>query len=297
VGAWLHLDAVQAAPYLDLAGVPWDLLTLSAHRLGGPQGVGALVRRGEVPLAPLLLGGSQQGGLRPGTVPVALAAGFGAAAEAALAARPQEAVRLAVLREAFALAFMQDCAGLVPLGARAVRPEQALPHVLPFGLLGLAGDEVVQALDEAGVAAASASACLSGARSPTLDAIGAAPGLALLRFSLGWTSRADELAVAARRAAVAIARLRALPAFERRAGIFERIAAEAGVTLGPRHWEAARVVFAFHEREGVLPGTRSLGRLLPGGPALDTLFPYGLGTLCAWLGLPVPLGGCRPFTG
>lgn len=297
VGALLHLDAVQAAPYLDLADVPWDLLTLSAHKLGGPQGVGALVRRGEVPLAPLLLGGSQQRGLRPGTVPVALAVGFGAAAEAALVARRTEAVRLAGLREAFAERLADACPGLVPLGARALAPEAALPHVLSYGLDGLAGDEVVYALDQAGIAAASASACLSGARSPTLDAIGAAPELAMVRFSLGWTSREAEVLPAAARAAAAIASLRAQAPFERRAGIFMRTAADAEVVLQPPHWEAARAVFDFHAREGVLPGARVLARLLPGGPALDALFPYGLSTLCAWLGLPIPQGGCRPYMG
>lgn len=297
VGALLHLDAVQAAGYLDLAGVPWDLLSLSAHKLGGPPGVGALVRRDRAAVAPLLVGGSQEDGVRPGTMPVALLAGFGAACEAALGVRAVAAHDLAAWRDRLGRVLPAAVPGLRRVGAWADGGADALPQVAAFLLAGVAGDEIVHALDEAGVAAASASACLSGARTPTLDAIGAPEGAGLLRLSLGWTTDAATIDAAIPRVATALNGLLAMDAFARRRGPFAARAAVAGVALGEPHWAAAEAVHGFWRREGVLPGPRRLASLLPGGPPLEALFPFGLPTLAAWLGLPIPRGGCRAALG
>lgn len=294
VGALFHVDAVQMALYEDLADVPWDMLSLSAHKLGGPQGVGALVRRGSPAISPLVVGGSQEGGLRPGTVPVALAVGFGAAAEAASASREAESARLGRLRDRLGFAIKNRLPALKRLGPP---PEQALPHILSFGVEGLSGEELVHWLDAAGLSVSSASACLSGARSPVLDAIGLAEGATMLRLSFGWSTDEQEVEDAIERLASTLERLWAMPAFGRRSGPFAQRAEEAGLALTPAHWEAASALFAFYEAEGVLPGARTLARKLPGGQTLDKLFPYGLSTLAYWLGLPIPRGGCRPYAG
>lgn len=295
VGALFHLDAVQCAAYVDLSQVPWDLLSLSAHKLGGPQGVGALVRRDRPAISPVVVGSSQEFGLRPGTVPIALASGFGAAAETAMAHRQAEAERLAGLRDRLGSGLLEAVVGMVDLGSWRRSPEFALPHILPLGVPGLAGDEIVHALDGLGLAASSSSACLSGARSATLDAIGLAPEMALLRLSLGWTTTGYDVERALALVPEAIANLRAMSAFERRRGPFAQRAGRV-VALGAAHWEAAEAVFDYYQAEGVLPGPRTLARLGAAG-RLGDLFPKGLPTLALWLGLPVPRGGCRPYAG
>jgi len=162
---------------------------------------------------------------------------------------------------------------------------------------GVAGDEIVHALDAAGVAGASASACLSGARSPTLDAIGVPEGMGLLRLSLGWSSDETEVEAAATRIAAALNDLAAMSPFARRRGPFAAHADALGVALGPAHWEAAEAVYGFWRTEGVMPGPRRLARMRGAAPPLNQLFPAGLPTLAAWLGLPVPRGGCRAMLG
>lgn len=295
VGAYFHLDAVQAAGYLDLSGVSWDLLSLSAHKLGGPQGVGALVRRDRLDVSPVLVGGNQEYGLRPGTVPVALAVGFGVACALAAEHRAFERKKLARWRDRLGQMLLDTIPRAQALGPWLEAPDDALPHILPIGVGGFAGDELVYALDRAGVAASSASACLSGARSQTLDAIGAPEDVALLRLSLGWNTAEADIAVAMSRVPRAIADLAAQSPFQRRAGILER-QAEGVVSLSAAHWEAAEAVFGFYRDEGILPGPRALAKL--GAAAqVSELFPYGLSTLALWLGLPVPRGGCRPYAG
>jgi len=293
VGALLHLDAVQAIAYEDFADVDWDLLSISAHKLGGPAGIGALIRRDDVGLSPLLVGGTQEAGLRPGTLPVALIAGFGAACEVVLADRARAAGSHQARRDRLANALRAGVPALQPIGAWASRPDQALPHVASFLIAGVAGDEIVHALDAAGVAAASASACLGGTRSPTLDALGVADDMGMLRLSLGWTTDDATIDDAAPRVVAALQALLAMDPFERRRGPFEARAEIAGVTLGPAQWQAAEAVYRFWRAEGILPGARRISRLLPSDVQMDALFPRGLPTLAAWLGLPVPRGGCR----
>lgn len=296
-GALFHVDAVQAAGYLELSGVDWDLMSLTAHKLGGPQGIGALLMRGNPALRPVVVGGAQEGGLRPGTVPVALAAGFGAAADETRQRRNDERERLGRLRDRLASALRERAPELMPLGMWAKDPAHALPHILTLGVPGVKGDEIVHALDELGVAGSSSSACLSGARSHVLEAIGLPEHIGVMRLSLGWDTCEREIDLAAKRVSKALEHLMSLSPFERRRGLIAQRAKEAGLVLTAAHWEAAQAVFAFHLSEGILPGPRHLARALGPNVSMDLLFPRGLATVASWLGIPTPQGGCRPYAG
>lgn len=293
-GALLHLDAVQAAAYTAIGDADWDLLSLTAHKLGGPQGIGALVVRGNESPRPILVGGAQEGGLRPGTVAVALAAGFGAAAEAALAGRKNEVNRLTILRDRLAEGIQTHCPAVFALGAWQSQPRQALPHILTLGINDVRGDELVCVLDEFGVAAASSSACLGDSRSHVLDAIGLAERTGALRLSLGWNSDAGMIDSAVECITNAIMQVTAMSPFERRRPLLAAHARVAGVALTDAHLQAAETIFEFHRKAGVLPGARYLGQMLQPKKQPDDLFPKGMLTLAKWLGIPIPQGGCRP---
>ncbi|WP_375593821.1 cysteine desulfurase family protein [Algihabitans albus] len=191
-GALVHCDAVQAAGKIpvDFALLGIDLMTLSAHKLGGPQGIGALVVADDVELRPLLRGGGQERGRRAGTENVAAIAGFGAAA---LAAR-QGLGRLQVWRDAFEAELMALGPAVTIFGAAA----QRLPNTTCVALPGLAAESQLMALDLAGVAVSSGSACSSGKVAPShvLAAMGAteAEAQAALRISTGWASGQDDYA-------------------------------------------------------------------------------------------------------
>lgn len=191
-GALVHCDAVQAAGKVpvDFALLGIDLMTLSAHKLGGPQGIGALVVADDVELRPLLRGGGQERGRRAGTENVAAIAGFGAAA---LAAR-QGLGRLQVWRDAFEAELMALGPAVTIFGAAA----QRLPNTTCVALPGLAAESQLMALDLAGVAVSSGSACSSGKVAPShvLAAMGAteAEAQAALRISTGWASGQDDYA-------------------------------------------------------------------------------------------------------
>ncbi|MFG2494783.1 cysteine desulfurase family protein [Streptomyces caniferus] len=201
VGALVHTDATQYVGRLplDLAEVEVDLLSLSAHKFGGPQGVGALfVRRGtSLPHRPLLVGGGHERGWRAGTLNVAGIAGLGAAAEAARLQIAQEAVRTARLRDTLEAALTAEVADCRINGARAPR----LPGVTSITFPGVPADAVLAAMPQ--VAASDGSACSSGAQSPShvLLAMGHSRDDAdsTVRFSLGYatTERDIERAVAA----------------------------------------------------------------------------------------------------
>lgn len=188
-GALVHCDAVQAAGRLplDRAALGVDLLTLSAHKLGGPQGVGALVVRDGLTLPALLRGGGQERGRRAGTENVAGIAGFGRAAELALSDL-DAAAGLAALRDG----LERRIRALVPtvrlFGAGAPR----LANTSCIGLPGLPGETQVMALDLAGVAVSAGAACSSGKvrASHVLRAMGADPAEAgsAIRVSLGWAT-------------------------------------------------------------------------------------------------------------
>jgi cysteine desulfurase len=192
-GARLHVDAVQAlgkAPELELSAA--DTLSLSAHKLRGPKGIGALVHRPERAPKPLLLGGSQERGRRPGTVDPVAAAGLRVALEWAGRSRDR-AERLGRRRDALERALV-GWGGRVN-GAGAPR----LPHVTNLSFPAHAGDELVAALDLMGVAVASGSACSAGTTEPS-KVISAMLGLerarGAVRISLGDTTTDEELATA-----------------------------------------------------------------------------------------------------
>jgi cysteine desulfurase len=189
VGARLHVDAAQAVARISLQLGEVDAVTVSAHKIGGPVGIGALILRDGEPFPPLLRGGSQERGRRAGTPAVAAAAGFAAAARATLARRRasddrqtrQTADLLAVLRRA---------------GARILAEESPrVPGVVSVVFAGLRGEQVVQALDLRGFAVSSGAACASGSirPSPVLVAIGDPEPAGIVRFSLGPTTTDAEI--------------------------------------------------------------------------------------------------------
>lgn len=200
-GVVFHADAVQALGKLSVRvkQVPAHLLAFSAHKVGGPRGVGALFVRRGTELAPLLYGGAQERGLRPGTEDVAGAMGFAIAAELAETERAAESVRLTGLRDRLEAALRAAIPELVVHAAPAPR----LPNVASVALPGAGQEMLLLGLDLEGVAVSSGSACSSGAVRPShvLEAMGVAPETAAgtVRFSLGAaTSAADiDRAVAA----------------------------------------------------------------------------------------------------
>jgi cysteine desulfurase len=190
----LHVDAAQAAGRIevDVAALGASFLSLSAHKLGGPQGIGALVVREGAAWRNPLADGTQELGRRGGTEAVALAAGFGAAARVAKSRRAEESRRAADL-----IASLRPAVAAVE-GAEILTPERdALPNTLLFAFDGCQGDAVMAALDALGVRVSTGSACASGARLPpeVLVAAGRAPADAAraLRVSVSWASVPAEI--------------------------------------------------------------------------------------------------------
>jgi cysteine desulfurase len=188
-GALFHCDAVQAAGKMPLErdAIGADLVTLSAHKLGGPPGTGALVVRGGVALAPLLRGGGQERARRAGTENLPGIAGFGAAAAAARAGiAAYERVRR--LRDTLEAELATAAPDAVVLGAGAPR----LPNTSAIALPGIAAETQVIALDLDGVMVSAGAACSSGKVGPShvLAAMAVAPDIAsaAIRVSLGWAS-------------------------------------------------------------------------------------------------------------
>jgi cysteine desulfurase len=196
-GGVVVCDGVQLPGRIDLAAATLgaDFLFLSAHKFGGPKGAGALIAmRPDLSIeAPLLRGGGQERGARAGTENVAAIAGFGAAARLAAAEAGPEATRLAALRDRLAQRLREAAPEAVVFGAAAPR----LPNTLAFAAPGAAAATLLIALDLAGVAVSSGSACSSGKVTPShvLAAMGIEPGLAAgaLRVSFGWASRDEDV--------------------------------------------------------------------------------------------------------
>jgi len=185
-GGWLHLDAVQAAGKIavDFSALGGDTMALSAHKLGGPQGVGALVAGTRATVARRQFGGGQESGRRAGTENVPGIAGFGAAASAALRDLPKVAAQATWRDE---LAVRVKDAGAEVLGAGAER----LPQTLCFAATGFGSELQVMNLDLAGVMVSAGAACLSGKvkASPVVEAMGRADLAPYsLRISGGWAS-------------------------------------------------------------------------------------------------------------
>lgn len=192
-GAWFHTDAVQALGKIELnfrtLGVHG--MTLSAHKIGGPLGAGALVLDKRVELAPLVAGGGQERELRSGTENVAAIVGFGVACELAAAQAESEASRLVHLRDEMENALLAQGAHIFS------REAERLPNTSFFAVEGIDGETLVARLDRAGFACASGSACSSAQPepSPTLMAMGVSAELArnAVRVSLGRDTRAEEV--------------------------------------------------------------------------------------------------------
>jgi len=187
-GALVHTDAVQAFGKIaiDAKSVPFDVLSVSGHKIGAPKGIGAVfIRRGTV-VEPLFHGGTQDRGRRPGTENVAAIIGFARAAELAVAEREEEWSRLEQLRNRLEEAILARVPDAMVHGRGA--PQRA-PHILNVSVPGTDSESMLMALDLRGIACSAGSACQSGSVSPShvLSAIGVPPQLAsaALRMSFG----------------------------------------------------------------------------------------------------------------
>ncbi|HEX2240854.1 MAG TPA: cysteine desulfurase family protein [Actinomycetota bacterium] len=206
----VHTDAVQALGNIPVDVHAWgvDLAAFSAHKLGGPKGVGALFVRSPVAVEPVIHGGGHERGLRSGTLNVAGIAGFGMAAEIAAKEVYEKAERVRPLRDALFEGIREQVTDVVVNGTL----DQRVPGNLNICIPGAAGEILLLLLDQVGIACSSGSACQSGALDPShvLLAIGTSRQLAegSLRFTLGRDStRADvDAALAALPDAVAGAR-------------------------------------------------------------------------------------------
>jgi cysteine desulfurase len=193
-GVIFHTDAVQAFAKLRVRvdETPCDLLSLSAHKVAGPKGIGALFIRQDTVVLPLVYGGGQERDLRPGTENVASAVGFAVAAELAAAEQEEEAARLGGLRAHLEHGLRELLPELVVNGPA----DGVLPNILNVTVPGADQEGLLIGLDLEGVAASGASACQSGTVKPShvLAAMGRIrTGDASVRLSLGRTPTADEI--------------------------------------------------------------------------------------------------------
>ena len=194
-GGLLHVDAIQAFGKipLDINALNVDLISLSAHKIGGPKGVGALVlTEGMLGLEPALRGGGQELGRRAGTENVAGIVGFGAAARAAMAGLSRGAPGIQDLRNHLESGLRQT-PGIIVFSDEVPR----LPNTTLFTVPGLKAETAVIGFDLAGIAVSSGSACSSGKVQPShvLQAMGFGPDLAqgAVRLSLGWSTSAADI--------------------------------------------------------------------------------------------------------
>ena len=186
-GVLFHTDAVQAFGKLtiDARAVPFDILSISGHKIGAPKGCGAIfIRRGTV-IEPLFHGGTQDRGRRPGTENVAAAIGLARAAELAVAEREDEWARLAALRDRLERAILDE----VPDAVVHARGARRAPHILSVSVPGTDSESLLMALDLQGIACSAGSACQSGSVTPShvLTACGVRADIAgaAIRMSLG----------------------------------------------------------------------------------------------------------------
>ena len=183
-GVALHVDAVQAAGWLPLAGTGADAISVAGHKIGAPPGIGVLALRGRVPLEPLLHGGGQERERRSGTENVAGAVAIATALEIAERERVAAAARVGALRDRFIARVL----GLVASSRLTGHATRRLPSVASFTFAGTSGESVLLELERRGVISSSGSACAAGSDEPShvLLALGICPELAqtAVRFSL-----------------------------------------------------------------------------------------------------------------
>ncbi|WP_276356378.1 cysteine desulfurase family protein [Cohnella caldifontis] len=211
-GAAMHVDAVQAFGYerWDLQKLPVDLLSISAHKIGGPQGVGLLFIRRGTPFEPLLHGGNQERSRRAGTENVAGIAAFAAAARSTFAGLEEKVRRVEAVRAAFLSGLSRE------LGEEAFRingnEHFRLPHIVNVSFQGISSETMLMNLDLAGVAASGGSACSSGSLQPShvLSAMKLSPDRVrnAVRFSFGLGNTREEAEKTALIIATISARLR-----------------------------------------------------------------------------------------
>lgn len=204
-GALLFVDGVQAAG--KIAVPPGDYVSLSAHKIGGPRGAGALILREGAPFAPLVLGGGQERRCRAGTENVLAIAGFGAAAEIAVRELP-DVSWIAVLRDRFEAGLKRLAPDAEIFGAEAPR----LVNTSNFALQGILAETALMALDLDGVLMSSGAACSSGKVTPShvLRAMGVGDELSrcAMRASLGWNSTSADVDAALDAISKLLARVR-----------------------------------------------------------------------------------------
>ncbi|TMK63268.1 MAG: aminotransferase class V-fold PLP-dependent enzyme, partial [Actinobacteria bacterium] len=212
--AVLHTDAVQAVPWLDVTGAaaPADLVSVSAHKFGGPKGTGVLVVRDGVALRPLLVGGGQERGLRAGTVDVAGAVAMTAAFQATHESRDADVARVRMLRDRLQRGLQESLPEVFVNGDL----ERKVAGNCHLRFEGVEAEALLVALDLAGVCAAAGSSCASGALEPShvLLAMGLTreEARASVRFSLGFASSDADVDLALEVVPEVVTRLRRAPA-------------------------------------------------------------------------------------
>ncbi len=194
-GALVHCDAVQAVGKIPVDVVAWgvDYLAMSGHKIGGPQGIGALVRCGEAPLTSFITGGGQEHGLRAGTENVAAISGLGVAARIAAETLDEKFTRL----KGYLDALEAGIKALSPATTIFCEDAPRLPNTSNFTLPGIRSDKQLEALDRAGVSVSAGSACSAGKVDPShvLDSMEVDPDISTtaLRVSFGWSSEAGDV--------------------------------------------------------------------------------------------------------
>lgn len=207
-GVLVHVDAAMAAGHvsIDFGGLGADLMSISAHKMGGPAGLGALLVRRGLRLRPLLVGGDQERARRAGLENVAAIAGWGALAETAWRRIDVESALATALTSRIA-----DAAKAVEAVERYGDPAHRLPHLVCLGIEGVEPQAILLGLDQAGIAAHSGSACASEGLepSPVLEAMGV-DAQRSLRLSVGWSTTDSDIDAVVAALPEVVHRLRAL---------------------------------------------------------------------------------------